>query len=96
VHVGSASEIVAVSWPPKDSSETVTFYNRQEGTPPPDRHDRPDKPVHDGCRSTHTVCFGDTLNKIADWEETSVHAILRANRIPNADVIYPGQELCIP
>ena len=58
--------------------------------------DGPDGPKHDGCRAVHTVCFGDTLNKIAEWEDTSVRTILKANHIPNADVIYPGQELCIP
>jgi LysM repeat protein len=99
VHVGPASETVVVSWPPKDACETVKFYNLQEppdGPDGPHGPDGPDGPKHDGCRAVHTVCFGDTLNKIAEWEDTSVRTIMKANHIPNADVIYPGQELCIP
>jgi LysM repeat protein len=94
--VGPASRVVAVDWPPKDECMSVEFYNRQEGTPPPQRPDRPDRPRHDGCRTIHTVHFGESLNMIAEWEGTSIRAIVRANPIPNADVIYPGQELCIP
>jgi LysM repeat protein len=91
--VGPASRIVTVDWPPKDECVSVKFYNRQEKALDPQR---PDRPGHDGCRAVHTVDFGETLNKIAEWEGTSIRAILRANPIRNADMIYPGQELCIP
>jgi LysM repeat protein len=92
LHVGPASQNVTVTWPPKNACVTAKFYNRQAGTPPPP----PGPPGPDGCHRTHTVCRGDTLNKIAAREGTSVKAILSENHIPNADVIYPGQKLCIP
>ena len=94
VHAGPSSKIVTVTWPPQDACVSVKFYNRQteSDAPPP----RPDEPRHGGCRAVHTVCYGDTLNKIAEWNSTSIWVILDANDIPNADVIYPGQELCIP
>jgi LysM repeat protein len=93
-HVGPASRTVTVTWPPQDSCVTVKFFNRQEMAV--EESWQPDGPGAGGCRAYHTVCYGDTLNKIAAWNGTSVWAILGVNEIPNADMIYPGQALCIP
>ena len=95
VRVGPTSRTVAVAWPPKNECVNLEFYNRQEKTPHQDSAGD-DGPGDGGCRAVHTVCSGDTLNKIAAWNDTSLRAILRVNEIPNADLIYPGQELCIP
>jgi LysM repeat protein len=91
VHVGPASQVVTVTWPPRNACTTLKFYNRQGTAPPPVDH-----PGNGDCRAHHTVCVGDTLNKIAARYGTSVRAIMRQNHVPNADVIYPGQPLCIP
>jgi LysM repeat protein len=91
VDVGPASQLVTVTWPPKDECATLKFYNKQTGKQEPP----PYKPDDGDCRLRYTVCGGDTLNKIAARYGTSVHDILRQNHVPNADVIYPGQQLCI-
>jgi LysM repeat protein len=99
VHVGPASQVVTVTWPPKNACATLTFYNRQESAPPPgDPKPGGPPPSHgDGnCRDHYKVCSGDTLNRIAARYGTSARAIMHQNHIPNADVIYPGQPLCIP
>jgi hypothetical protein len=45
-----------------------------------------------GC---YVVRRGDTLARIAAWYGTSVHYLATANRIPNPNLIYPGQCLRI-
>lgn len=45
---------------------------------------------------TYTVKPGDTLAKIAAANGTTVRAIMQANGIKNADLIYTGQKLVIP
>lgn len=44
----------------------------------------------------YTVKHGDTLRHIAATHNSSVSVIARANRIPNVNLIYPGQRFCIP
>jgi LysM repeat protein len=98
VHVGPASQAVTVAWPPKNACTTLKFYNRQEMAPPPvdAKPGDPPPPVEGDCRVHYKVCMGDTLNKIAARYGTSARAIMHKNHVPNADVIYPGQPLCIP
>ncbi len=91
-HVGPASQIVTVTWPPKDTCTTVKFFNRQG--PPPVPPDPPDPPGD--CRAQHRVVLGDQLNRIAARYGSSIRAIALVNGIRNPDVIYPGQVLCIP
>lgn len=44
----------------------------------------------------HTVAVGDTLWAIAQRHGTSVSALLKANGLTEASIIYPGQKLTIP
>ena len=44
----------------------------------------------------YTVQSGDTLSSIAEIFGTSVEAIAQANGIPNPDLIFAGQTLCVP
>lgn len=44
----------------------------------------------------HTVAWGDTLFSIANRYSTSVNAIMQANSIRNAEMIFVGQRLLIP
>ncbi len=48
------------------------------------------------CASYHTVVRGDTLGRIAGTYRSSVGAIAQANNIANVNLIFPGQNLCIP
>ncbi len=48
------------------------------------------------CTSYHTVKFGDTLYSISQLYGVSTQALMAANNIYNANVIYAGQTLCIP
>lgn len=62
------------------------------------------KPSHHGGHphpprkggAVYVVQHGDTLSAIAGRYGTSVAAIVHANHIPNADLIYPGQRVRIP
>jgi LysM repeat protein len=49
-----------------------------------------------GCRTHVVVPKGQTLARLAARYGTSVLALVRANRIRNADLIYAGQRLCVP
>ncbi len=48
------------------------------------------------CVAYHTVRFGDTLNSISRQYGVSVQALMAANNIYNANLIFAGQSLCIP
>jgi murein DD-endopeptidase MepM/ murein hydrolase activator NlpD len=48
------------------------------------------------CSSYYTVVSGDTLSQIAARYHSSVQAIGQANSIANVNLIYPGQNFCIP
>jgi LysM repeat protein len=56
----------------------------------------PTTPPPSGCRATYVVQCGDTLSSIAYRYGTTVWAIAARNNIPNPNLIYPGQALCIP
>lgn len=45
---------------------------------------------------TYVVKPGDTLSDIAFKHDSSVEAIMRANNLSNADLLYAGQKLIIP
>jgi LysM repeat protein len=62
--------------------------------PPPVQHPKPVQPRY--CSTTHVVRRGDTLAKIAWRYKISMWAIVRANNIPNPNVIHVGKRLCIP
>jgi LysM repeat protein len=49
-----------------------------------------------GCRTQVVVPKGQTLARLAARYGTSVFALVRANHIRNADLIYAGQKLCVP
>lgn len=46
--------------------------------------------------SVHVVSWGDTLFSIAMRHNTTVGALVSANRLPNANFIFTGQRLLIP
>ena len=48
-----------------------------------------------GSAATHTVAAGDTVFSIAQRHGTSVDAVLAANGLTRASVIYPGQQLAL-
>lgn len=49
-----------------------------------------------GCALWYTVKRGDTLGTIAARYHVTVAQIVKLNNIKNANLIYPGQRLCIP
>lgn len=51
---------------------------------------------HPGAGRTYIVQPGDTLTSIAYKFGVTVHALMAANNLSNADVIYSGQKLLIP
>ena len=48
------------------------------------------------CRLQHIVIRGDTIGDLAYHYRVSSLALVRANRLANANKIYRGQKLCIP
>lgn len=46
--------------------------------------------------ASHTVVAGDTVYAIARTHDTTVDAVLKANGLTTASVIYPGQKLALP
>lgn len=55
----------------------------------------PTTPTATGSSATHTVAAGDTVFSIAQRHGTSVDAVLAANGLTRASVIYPGQQLAL-
>ncbi|MGK3947200.1 LysM peptidoglycan-binding domain-containing protein [Microbacterium sp. K2] len=55
----------------------------------------PAAPAPTGSAATHTVAAGDTVFSIAQRHGTSVDAVLAANGLSRASVIYPGQQLAL-
>ncbi len=52
--------------------------------------------VGGSCQAYHKIAVGDTLARIAVRYGVSMSALVQANGIKNADVIYAGLNLCIP
>jgi LysM repeat protein len=59
------------------------------GGPRPDNTQPPPQVIHE-------VASGETLSSIADKYDTTVEAILAANKLSSPDLIYKGQELVVP
>jgi len=78
--------------PPDYAGATVDFTN-QEDPPAPTAH-AATRPAA-GCQASVVVSRGQTLARIARQYGTSVSALVRANHIPNADLVYAGQRLCV-
>ncbi len=64
------------------------------GMPPVPQPPVPQPPS--GCRAMYTVRPGDTLSSIAWRYGSTVWAIATRNKLPNPNLIFPGQVLCIP
>ncbi len=47
------------------------------------------------CKTWHTVVRGEDLTQIAAKYNTNVLFLVALNQVPNPDIIYPGQELCV-
>jgi LysM repeat protein/uncharacterized surface anchored protein len=103
VTVGPSTQVVTVDWPPKLHCTTVKFYDKQAHPKPDGKPVKPETRPTDwetgptkGCADWYVVASGDTLAKIAGRYHASVHSLMDANEIHNADLIYKGQKLCIP
>ena len=51
---------------------------------------------NDNCQANYTVVWGDTLSNIGARYGVSYMQIAQTNGIDNPDLIYAGQNLCIP
>ncbi len=47
------------------------------------------------CKTWHTVVRGEDLSQIAAKYNMNVLVLMALNPLPNPDIIYPGQELCV-
>lgn len=65
-------------------------------TPPHTPSTGPVKPIKKPVTVVYVVQRGDTLSGIAQRYKTTVAAIVKANGIKNANLIYVGQRLAIP
>jgi len=85
---------------PLQSTGPVVFMNRQKTMPKakvaPPKSTTSSSSASSGCHAWYTVRAGNTLYSIARWYGSSVSALMKANRIRNANLIYVGQKLCIP
>jgi LysM repeat protein len=48
------------------------------------------------CKAQHTVQQGDTLFKIGQRYDIDWPSVAKANRLEDPNLIFPGQQLCIP
>jgi hypothetical protein len=96
IHV--TAECVTIKFPyplpPTYAGAKVDFTNQQD--PPAGAVVAADTSVADGCRTNVVVPKGQTLARIAAKYGSSVGALVRANHIRNADLVYAGQTLCVP
>lgn len=94
IHVTPACVTVRFPYPVPATytGAVVNFTNQQD--PPPAAASVSVAPA--GCRATVVVPKGQTLARIAAQYGSSVGAIVKANHIRNADLVYAGQTLCIP
>ena len=56
----------------------------------------PSGPSYGGCGSYHTVSAGETLTAIAYRYGVPVPALLAQNQLYNQDMVYVGQQICVP
>lgn len=49
-----------------------------------------------GCSSYYRVQHGDTLYSIARYYGTNIQTLMQINGLHNPDIVYVGQNLCIP
>ncbi len=47
------------------------------------------------CKTWHTVVRGEDLTQIAAKYNTNVLFLVYLNQVPDPNLIYPGQELCV-
>jgi hypothetical protein len=78
--------------PPDYAGAKADFTNQQD--PPVGASVSGASPAG-ACQVSVVVPKGQTLARIAASYGTSVSALVRANRIRNADLIYAGQRLCV-
>ncbi len=93
LRIGQLLHIPNVPWT-NMSSGPVCPRQFGGGTAPTPVPPTPQPPS--GCRAMYTVRAGDTLSSIAWRHGTTVWAIATRNNIPNPNLIFPGQVLCIP
>jgi LysM repeat protein len=56
----------------------------------------PGRPAPGGCGSYHVVVPGETLSGIAYQYGVPVRDVVGMNNFYNRDVVYPGQQVCMP
>ena len=78
------SRTVTVSFPPRHECTSVDFANVQASVAP------------SPCIAVHCVAYGETLSMVSRHYGVSVWAIMNANGITDGDLLWVGQELCIP
>ena len=96
IHV--TPECVTIKFPyplPKNYAGAVANFTNQQD-PPAGAAVAASTSVADGCRVEMVVPKGQTLARIAAKYGSSVGALVRANHIRNADLVYAGQALCVP
>jgi hypothetical protein len=94
IHV--TSECVTVKFPyPVPATYTGAVANFTNQQDPPVASAVVTTSQAGGCRVSMVVPKGQTLARIAAQYGTSVGALVRANHIRNADLVYAGQRLCV-
>jgi len=78
--------------PANYAGAVVNFTNQQD---PPVAGSAATTSQSAGCQVSVVVPKGQTLARIAAQYGTSVGALVRANHIRNADLVYAGQTLCV-
>jgi hypothetical protein len=95
IHV--TPECVTVTFPypvPANYAGAVANFTNQQDPPPAAGVAATGRAV--GCRATVVIPKGQTLARLAVRYGTSVGALVRANHIKNADLVYAGQKVCVP
>ncbi len=63
---------------------------------PASGYSAPSAPNYAGCGNYHTVSAGETLTAIAYRYGVPVQALLSQNQLYNKDMVYVGQQICVP
>jgi hypothetical protein len=98
IHLTPECVTVKFPYPVPDTytGVAVNFTNMQDPPPGANMSGTTAPAVSGSCSTYHRVTAGDTLAKIAGRYSVGMRSIIQANGIRNADVIYKGQNLCIP